>query len=639
MELYGYAGKILYVDLTNNKIREESLDPELVSQFIGGWGINAKLYCDCVPPRIDPLSPENALIFGSGPFVGTMIPGSSRTYITHKHPLSGTIGAATGTGFFSYMLKSSGFDHVVVTGKAPEPVYLKIDGDRIELADAQRLWGMDTYETVFTLRSEFEPCSVIAIGQAGENQVKISVTHTDTGQGAMGQGGMPAVFGSKNLKAIVVRQGATPIRVADADRLHRAVDKVLERVSTYPRLDGLREGGGWYMMRGGMMGRGVSDKESVDHEAVAFEAHKRSRSNIACPNCPVACRERIRLKEGDHEGLLTYSTMTTGGALNAVGVRLDYNQAVKYIDTMNRYGVDSMFFNDILGLVFSLYEEGRIGESDLGGLECKRDFDSILNIARMVAHREGFGDVIADGIVSVCRHLGLDPEDDAMHIKGWNRVIDARFTGASPAMFSQMLEVRGPTGIAGATHPPGYQPGQPPGRWLKYAREQGLPPEAEDRIFTENSFNPARLLKWMHDYWSVLQSLGFCGRLYITRFHDLSTMTEYFEAVTGREMSSTELLTKGEQNWTLNKLLNIREGFGRQDDRPPDAWFQPLKVKGLEHELHLMDYYRTKVLSRQDVESLLDDYYDERGWDKETTAPTPEKLKMLGLEKLGSYLK
>jgi aldehyde:ferredoxin oxidoreductase len=295
-----------------------------------------------------------------------------------------------------------------------------------------------------------------------------------------------------------------------------------------------------------------------------------------------------------------------------------------------------MFFKNTLGLLFSLYDEGRISKSDLCGLELKRDFESILNIARMVAYRRGFGDDIANGIIHVCRRIGLDPEKDVMHIKGWNRVNDARLSGANPSMLSQMIEVRGATGNAGATHPPAYQPGQPPDRWLKYAREQGLPPEAEARIFTDSAFNPARLLKWMHSYWSVLQTLGFCGRLYITRFHDLATITEYFRAVTGRDMSPAELLTRGEQNWNMNKLLNIREGFGRADDRPPEAWFEPLRVNGLEHELKLMDYYRTRVLSRQDVESLMDDYYDESGWDKETTAPTPEKLKMLGLEDFSS---
>ena len=628
MELYGYVGKILYVDLTRKEIRQESLDPELADQFVGGWGINAKLYHDCVPPGIDPLSPQNALIIGSGPFVGTIIPASSRTYITHKHPLNGAIGAATGTGTFSLMLKSAGFDHVVITGKAAQPVYLKIDEDRVELVDANRLWGLDTYETVFVLRSEFEPCSVIAIGQAGENQVPISVTFSDTGQGAMGQGGMPAVFGSKNLKAIVVHKGATPIRVAHPDRLDKAVDRVLERVKTYPHLSNLREGGGWYMMRGG----GPSDQASKDHEAKAFETHKRSRSNVACPNCPVACRERIRIAEGEYKGLLTYSTMTTGGSLNLLGLRLSYDQAVKYTDTLNRYGIDSMFFNNTLGLIFSLYEDGRISQSDLNGMEIKRDFESILKIARMVAYREGFGDVIANGIINVCQELGLDPERDIMHIKGWNRVIDGRVSGASTFMLSNMFEFRGPTGYAGTTHPPSYQPGQSPERWQKYARQQGLPKETEDRIFTKDSFNPARLLKWMHNYWSVLQSVGFCGRLYITRFHDLAIITEYFASVTGREMTPTELLTKGEQNWNLNKLLNIRDGFDRSDDRPPEAWFNPLKVKDSDHELKLMDHYKTKVLNRGDVESLMDDYYDESGWDKETTAPTPGTLKKLGLE-------
>ena len=180
MELCGYAGSILHVNLTSGEFRKEPLDPELARKYLGGWGINHKLYYDLTPPHVAPLSPDNPLIVGTGPFPGTIIPGSSRTYITHKHPLSGTIGSAVGTGVFSNMLKSAGYDHIVITGKARKPVYLRISEYGTELCDASELWGKDTYDTVFALRSKYEPCSIIAIGPAGENLVSISVTHVDS---------------------------------------------------------------------------------------------------------------------------------------------------------------------------------------------------------------------------------------------------------------------------------------------------------------------------------------------------------------------------------------------------------------------------------------------------------------------------
>ncbi len=151
MELYGYAGNILHVNLTNGEFRKEPLDPELARRFLGGYGINHKLYYDLIPPHIEPLSPDNALIIGTGVFPGTMVPGSARTYISHKHPLSGTIGAAVGTGVFSNMLKSAGYDHVVITGKARKPIYLKISEGNVELCDASGLWGTDIYDTVFEM--------------------------------------------------------------------------------------------------------------------------------------------------------------------------------------------------------------------------------------------------------------------------------------------------------------------------------------------------------------------------------------------------------------------------------------------------------------------------------------------------------
>ncbi len=634
MELYGYAGNVLHVDLTRGEFEKEALNPALARRFLGGYGINMKLYYDLVPRHVEPFSPENALILGTGPFPGTMIPSSSRTYITYKHPLGGTIGSAPGTGVFSNMLKSAGYDHVVITGKAPKPVYLKISEYSTELCDASGLWGKDAYDTVFALRSEYEPCSIIAIGPAGENLVNISVTNIDSGQGALGEGGMTAVMGSKNLKAIVAIQGATPIRVADRRRLQKAVDETLEGVRTYPRLSALREGGGWYMMRGGIYGSDSvpQDKEQAAAETAAFERHKQSRSNVACACCPVACRERIDLSDGKYAGLVSYHSLTVGRGLDTLGAWLDYGQLVKLNDTLNRYGVDHIFFNDILKPLLDLYEDGTITREQLGGLELERSFDCIMKLVRMVAYRQGFGDVIANGIVPVFGRLGLDPEREAIHVKGWCHVGDPRLSGMDTHHISKLVEPRGPIGSGGVTHPPAYQPRQPIERWRRYAREQGLPEEAEARIFTETSFNPGRLAKWMQSYFSVLQSLGFCGRLYITRFHDLSTITEYYSAVTGVEVSPAELLRAGERNWNLYKMLNVREGFNRKDDRPPEPWFKPLKVRGTQIELPLMDYYKTRELTREDVRSLLDDYYDESGWDRETTAPTASKLKELGLQ-------
>jgi aldehyde:ferredoxin oxidoreductase len=648
MELYGYAGKILYVNLTNSEIWETPLDPELAVRFIGGWGINHKLYYDLVPSRVEPLAPENALIVGTGILNGTMVPGASRTYIAYKHPLSGTVGSAPGTGIFSNMLKSAGYDHVVITGKAMEPVYLVISQGSVELCDARGLWGIkDTFDTVYALRSAYEPCSIIAIGPAGEHLVNISVTNIDSGQGGIGEGGMCAVMGSKNLKAIVAVQGATPVRVAHPRRLQKAVDEVLERIRTYPRLNGLRDGGGWYMMRGGAFGSEIipQNQDEIKAEAEAFEAHKRSRSIIACACCPVAGRERIYLAEGKYAGMLSYSSLMTYGLTpnmimtdteelvpNMLKTFLNYDQLVKYEDVLNRYGVDMFLFGGIIQLLLARYEDGTITRQDIDGFELERHFDTLMELARMAAYREGLGDIIADGIVSVCNRIGLDPEKDAIHIKGWNRANDPRISGLDTNIISELTRPRGGISCAGGTHPASYLTGQPVDRWLRYAREQGLTKEAEERIFTATSFNPARLVKWMHSYFSVLQSLGFCGRLYIERFHDLGIMAEYYSAITGTEISPVELLNIGERNWNLNKLLNIREGFNRNDDRPPEAWFKPLKIKGTKTELFLMDYYRTVQLNRQDVEKLLDDYYDECGWDKGTSAPTSKKLKKLGLE-------
>ena len=639
MDYYGYAGSILYVDLTGGKIRKEPLDPELASAFIGGWGFTLRLAYDLIPPDVDPLSPENAIILGVGPLTGTTVPGSSEISLTTKCLLNGGFPEHAGGGHLALMLKTSGYDAVVITGRAEKPVYLRIADDDVALCDASDLWGQDVYETIDELRGRHEPCSILPIGPAGENLVEISVAAMDKG-GTLGSGGFPAVMGSKKLKAIVAQMGTKPTKVAHRLKLDRLVDEEIGRIKSYHLREEMMKAGSMAMTREWLSAAGafrnnwrqiVIDPEGAGYADAIYEIHKRSRKNISCPTCLMCDKDRVDIKEGKYAGLTAYDTAIM--AVPTSGPTVDhYAQALEAMDLPNRLGICRLQWMAVWDYMVYLYEQGVITKEDTGGIELKSDPDTTLRLMRMTAYREGFGDVLAEGIVGASRRIGRGAEAEAVHIKGFNIILVAepRLNGMGTMEFEGLVQPGRCANQQGSLGAPSYNRGRPAEQWVRQAERCGVPGEAIQRIFTTDSFNVGRLTRYAEDYTSVCNCLGLCNRLYIGRFHSLKSLAEFYSAVTGIEMSPEELMKAGERCWNLLKVLNSRAGFDRSHDRPPDVWFTPLKVDG--QELPLTDYYRTKILTREDVASLLDDFYEERGWDKKTSAPTPEKLRELGLE-------
>jgi aldehyde:ferredoxin oxidoreductase len=278
-----------------------------------------------------------------------------------------------------------------------------------------------------------------------------------------------------------------------------------------------------------------------------------------------------------------------------------------------------------------LYEERLITNEDTGGMEIKDDFDTLMKLVRMTAHREGFGDILADGILGATKRLDRNLEKYAAHIKGYARLMDSRMYGLGTMQFSQIVNPRGSTAVQGGMGAPSYNPGWPVEQWLKSVRKiGGLSDDDVERIFTPDSFNIARLTKHNEDFFSVMNCLGLCYRLYIYRFYSIRDIADFYSAVTGIDITPAGLLKAGERAWNLYKLLNVSVGYNRKDDKPPKGWFTPIEERdGTEH--YLTDYYRTKVLTKEDFEKMLDEYYDERGWDIKTGIPTPSKLEELGL--------
>ena len=558
MEIPGYVGNILFVDLTRGRVKKEPLDAALIRTYIGGAGINNNLAYSLIPPEADPLSPENAIIVGTGPFSGTIIPGSSELMITYRSPLNGAFPYSCGGGKFAAFLKSSGYDHVVITGRSDKPVYLKIEDEDIELHDAGDLWGRDSFETTDILGQRHEPCSVIPIGPSGENLVNISVSHIDKG-GTVGSGGLAAVMGSKNLKAIVAVMGTKGITVAHPRRLRKLVDEVLSRVNSYHRRPEMMLGGAMTMTSGwvpeGVIARNSSTlipypQDAEEIQAQIYELHKRSRKKIACITCPMSDKDRIDLAE---RGMTIYDTaimaeraiMTTSPAFghsNSTTPMDRYAEALSYFDLANRYGIDRLYsFRGLADFVISLYEDGIITEEDTG-MELNRELSTILKLVKITALREGFGDVLADGPVRAARRIGRNAEKYLQNvIKGQFVVFDPRLSALGPQEFAQLTYPGRCFGVGGAMGAPTYSPGWPLSELLKQAKRCGIPEEAVERIFTKDSFNPGRLTKHTEDFYCLFNILGLCHRLYISRFYSVDILAELYSAVTGIEVTAGDL--------------------------------------------------------------------------------------------------
>jgi aldehyde:ferredoxin oxidoreductase len=624
MSIPGYAGNILYVDLTGGEIKKEPLDPDLVMTLIGGYGVNNKLAYDFMSPGTEPLSPANLIIIGAGTFAGTLIPGAAKVLVTTRFPLNGAFATAAGGGSFALMLKSAGYDHVVISGRAQRPVYLRISEGGVELCDAAELCGKDSFNTVDELRSRYEPCSVIPIGQAGEHLVKDSVTSVDKA-GTLGRGGLPAIMGSKNLKAIVVRQGAAPVSIAHRLTLQKLVNNLHERVMAWP--------GRRFILENGV----------APTPPDIAKLHQGARQPIACPSCLLADKEVVRLSEGPYAGLQTYLSSVSihqfdAPYIAAVGHQPPdtrssmeaYEQSLKYLDTLNRYGLCRSNFSSLFAMMVNLYQEGIINKEDTGGIELRGDIETALKLAKITAHRQGFGAILAEGLVGAAQKIGRGAQRYTSHIKGQAIIIDPRMHGLGTMEFEQMTNPRGAHVAAGGS--PAFEPGRPVADFVRHGERMGIPEEALKRVVGPTSFNPGRYSRYSEDWYALFNCLSLCNRAQVNRFYHVKTIADLYSAVTGIDLTPAQIMRASERAWNIGKLLNVREGFSRKDDQAPEAWFKPLVQAG--KESRLTDYEGTTTLDKEDIERFLDDYYDERGYDKQTGLPTRQKLEELGLGSL-----
>jgi aldehyde:ferredoxin oxidoreductase len=611
----GFAGRIIHVDLTTGEIKKINLNYDLAEKFVGGLGLSIKIAKDEITPRTDPLSPENPIILGVGPLVGTNLPAVSRFYAVTKLPSSKTVGWSGGASNFGTMLKIAGYDHVVITGRAKEAVFLRIEDDDVAILKADKLWGKGISETAKRFWDEFgRDTGVITIGQAGENLVPFSLAYVDR-ISTLGRGGLGAVFGSKNLKAIIVK-GSRGVKVSDKKRYNILKKDIFEKIRSYPYLKQWQE-------------LGLINSFPV----VPVETYRKIfEKRIACISCPIGCKDVVKIADGEFRGQVTHSS----SAINLFTPMMygfeDYREAVKCVSILDEYGIDMFEFFGVMKFAGALYENGFITEDQA---RPKIAIDSLTSMeawAKKIALRDGLGDVLAGGFGRIIDEFGKGAKELAPPlVKGMQP-----YAGPDSALpwelfgtmeLGQVLDPRGPHVGSGGS--PTYFAKRPMDVFPKHLTRMGVPDEAFQRILPgydlpddETKLNVGRLLRYSHGWFTTLGSLGICARGQINRFYNASFCAELYSAVTGIETDIDKLREGVDRAWTLLRIINIKEGIGVGDETPPKKWFEDPPFR---------DYLTEDPLTPEQVGEMIGDYYDEWGWDKKTGIPGAAVIKRLGL--------
>jgi aldehyde:ferredoxin oxidoreductase len=618
------------------------VDVQTDRDLIGGCGVGWKLAADHLPIRVDPFSPENLIIINPVLLVGMLTPGTPKSTAITKYPTYASdddrfyVGASTTGGrYFGIALNRAGCHHLVISGKAPSPVYLRIRDDSVDLVDAQDLWGKGIEEvTNILVRREGPETGVSVIGPAGENLVRSALSIVDKAN-SLGRGGLGAVMGSKNLKAIAVN-GSGDVEVADPEAFFNFSQELRERVYQWPRRDHwikLGLAAGWDTFKHTQY-PGIWSKEEWDELYGEKTRLETVEEVISCNSCILSCRLKWRIKGGEFDGEIgfgsPFSKSATSGML--LGVK-DFRKMIHLVAEANsNSGMDFYTTTRTIDFATKLYEMGRLDKGDTGGLELRRDYETYHTLYQMTIKREGFGDILADGWYRFKKEFGIDPQEYwyAGICKGMDFIYDARPSNLHPLMMSFFTRTR-------PHHGGSHTRTNSRNKTLEEIRDQvdrwGLPKEVVDRIFTEapysGRFNVGRYTKHMEDMMRVKNSLGLCAIYTYQGMIFGHDMAKLYNAASGEDLSAGELIKCGERISNLAKQVNARDGFSRVDDKIPELWFRPMDTP--EGRIEMRDYFNTKVITRDDAEMLLDDYYDERGWDVRQGTPTQEKLQTLGL--------
>jgi aldehyde:ferredoxin oxidoreductase len=625
MSFFGYIGRILNVDLTSAQWEVKELSLDVAKAYLGGLGVNAWLMEQTYATGTDPLSPENPIILGSGPLVGTGTPGAAKIVATTRFPLNGAISESVGSMRFALNLKGTGFDHVIITGQARKPAVLVLDDQGVSLIDAGDLWGLDIFETTDALKKSHggPKSSVIAIGPAGEEGVVFSLALVDKAS-TLGRGGLGAVMGAKNLKAILAVGSQRPkLRDSVGFRgLLAGIRERLKRFKNHPRVLelGIMENWDNYVQQFSAC-RNFSKvfPPGEARELYGPDVYRSFKINrIGCPSCFTPDKDRIEVKEGPFKGFTTTTTSYFNsfmfGRLFDLNRPSDQTQSLRLIDQLDRTGLDLFTFGSILDFLITSYEKGMLDPGHFK-LPLTRDSGTLSRWAEAIISKEKGADILAGGWRPLLEYLGPEFRALAPVIKDCDILWEPRLVGLGTMEFEQIVSLKGPRSASGGS--PTYVPGQTEENlplFRRHLERMGATQQGINRIMDSPlGFNVGRMTRYSEDWYTVLSSLGICNRHFNNRFYSLELCEKLWAAVTGFELGEDHLRDAAARIWDTLKRLNKEEGFGPSDDRPPEMWFKPMV--GLDGEpLALRDYFGKTELVPEDIARLVEDYYDERGW-------------------------
>ena len=622
-KLGGYAGQHLHVDMTKGTCKPVPIDKTFALMYLGGQGFASRIMYDRVGPKTDPLSPDNILIWATGPFTGTLWPQAARYVVAAKSPLTGIFGEAHSAGHWGPELKFAGFDTIIVTGRSQTPKYLFIDNGKARLLDAKEVWGRNTTETEDMIKEtrNDQNIRISCIGQAGENLVRFAAIINDYDRAAA-RSGIGAVAGSKHLKAVAVR-GGQDIPIAKPDRYLDVIEELHEKMLASPftasraaygttnLVELMQEIGRLpsYNMRSGVF----AEYQKISGEAIKKDYLVKPRADFACLQ---RCGRYTRVKTGPYAycgGAPEYETQSSMGSRcgNANLESVLYGHHLS-----NLYGLDTISTGATISWAMEAWDEGLITAEDTGGIDLSwGNHESIIKLIHMIANREGFGDILAEGSYRAAQRIGKGTEKFVMHSK------KQEIAGQEPRA-QKSMGLATATAARGADHlyafPVLDEVGFDEEIGIRYGTE--YLPEIGDRL---NPKYKGIMVKENEDFCAVVESLGVCkyGTLIppVLFYEDI---VKAFDVTVGLTITESQLRMIGERIVNLNRCFNVREGIRRKDDSLP---------KRLTHTPAPEGPSKGQVV---ELEQMLDEYYELREWRLEDGLPTKRVLKRLELEDL-----
>jgi aldehyde:ferredoxin oxidoreductase len=613
----GYWQKLLRIDLTNKKTLVEPIAEEDLRRFIGGAGLAAEILRREVPAKIAPYDPKNLVIFGTGPFQGPAIPGGAKFSIAGISPVTGTFGDTAAGADWGPALKDAGYDMLVIEGASEKPVYLHIVDDRIDINNASHLSGMDTYETIDAIHTETgdRKLSIAAIGPAGEKQVAIACVVVDKHSFA-GRCGMGAVMGSKGLKAIAVRGTQKP-EMNEPDKAKELIKHYQRRISDEVKENGFREHGTPGLCE---TAEGLGDMPIKYWEGDVWpEGAKRlgapnftevlNAKPYPCKFCPVGCHRNIKITDPVEYALEGIGPEYETLGMMGTNLLIDDPKAVaKGNDMANRLGLDTISAGAMVGFAIECFEKGWITAEDTDGLELKWGNPEVLfKLLDQIGNKVGFGAIFSEGTLGAAKKISPEAVEIVAHCKGLDLPShDARSCISLAPTYA--------TGTRGACHFRGGCEDVEMGGF--FIPEIGIK-EGMVKFFEKE--NQSLLAAKCQDYFALLNSLVICAFMVDGGGMTFSEVRELFNAVTGWDYSIEDLMDAGERVFTVQRLINNRDGYNASTDVLPKKMFQAAKE----------GFRAGKV---PPFKELMEDYYNLRGWD-ENGIPSQGTLNRLGLIK------